>query len=65
MVNRTSRACRVAAVIFGTICVLHVVRLITRTPVVIGAWSVPLSLSGLAGLVSGGLAWWMWRSSGA
>lgn len=63
MANKAARACRVAAVIFGLIFVLHVWRLLTQTEVVFGTRPVPMAASWLALVVSGGLAWWMWRSS--
>ena len=59
MAHQASRACRVAAVIFGLIFVLHGWRLITQTHVIVGTWTVPMVLSWLALLVSGGLAWWL------
>jgi len=63
MTGHAPRACRVAAVIFGIVFLLHVARLVNQTDVVIGGWSVPMMLSWSALLLSGGLAWWMWRAS--
>lgn len=65
MVSPAARACRVAAGIFSFIFALHGWRLITQTEAVIGTWHVPMVVSWLALVVSGGLAWWMWRASGS
>jgi len=45
-------------VVFGLIAVLQATRLINRWPVVVGAWNVPLWLSGLAVIVAAGLCLW-------
>ena len=63
MIHHAARACRVAAGIFGLVFVLHLWRLMTRTPVSIGTWTVPMVVSCLALVVSGTLAWWLWRSA--
>jgi len=63
MASQAARACRVAAAIFGLIFVLHGWRLITHTEIVAGTWQIPMSLSWVALIVSGGLAWWMWKAS--
>ena len=63
MTSRATFACRVSATVFGLVFVLHVWRLISQTPVLIGTWPVPLGASWLALVVSGGLAWWVWRAS--
>ncbi|MBI3320438.1 MAG: hypothetical protein HYZ89_07640 [Candidatus Omnitrophica bacterium] len=63
MTDRTRGACRLATFIFGLVSFLHIVRIVTRTKVLIGNWPVPLMLSWVASLLSGILAWWMWRTS--
>lgn len=63
MTNRARGACRLAMFIFGVVAVLHVARILTRTEVVVGHWPVPMMLSGVASLLSGIFAWWMWRAS--
>lgn len=63
MANRAARACRVAAVIFGLVCVLHAWRLMTQAEVIFDTWLVPMAVSWVALVISGSLAWWMWRSS--
>ena len=63
MTNRAARACQVAAVIFGLVFVLHAWRLLTQAQVIFDSWPVPMAASWVALFISGGLAWWMWRSS--
>jgi uncharacterized membrane protein AbrB (regulator of aidB expression) len=63
MTHEAPRACLAAAVIFGIVSCLHAARLIKQTEVIIGNWPVPMALSWSALLLSGVLAWWMWRSS--
>ena len=58
-------ACRVASVVFGLVFVLHAWRLITGTQVVFGTWTVPMAVSWVGVVVSGGLAWWTWQASGS
>lgn len=52
---------RVAAVIFGVIALLHLLRLVYRVPVVAGSWSVPLWPSAVALVVAGVFAGLLWR----
>jgi len=53
----------VAAVIFGIIAVLHLLRSIFSWPASIGAFNVPLWLSYIAVVVLGYLAWSMYSAS--
>lgn len=53
----------VSGVLFGLIALLHLVRLLQGWPAVIGAWTMPLGLSGVAVVVTGFLAWSAWRLS--
>lgn len=48
-----------AAIIFGIVAVVHLIRLLMGFQVVIGTWSAPLWVSGAAVVVSGGLAVWL------
>ena len=61
--TRASRACRVAAVVFGLVSLLHAWRLMTQTTVIVGMWHVPMALSVVALMMAGGLAWWLWHAS--
>ncbi len=63
MAHRASRACQVAAAVFGVVCALHAVRLLTRTEVIIGGWRVPMTASAVGLIVSGLLAAWLWGAT--
>jgi 4-hydroxybenzoate polyprenyltransferase len=54
---------KTSAVIFGIVALVHVVRLFTGFTVVIGTWGVPLWVSGVAAVVAGALAVWLFRLS--
>ena len=60
MTNRTYSS--VSAVVFTLVALLHLWRFALGLPLEIGAWSVPPVLSLIAGLASGGLAIWGFRS---
>jgi len=53
----------IAAIIFAVMALLHVYRLITNFQVVIGSHEIPLSVSYAAILVTGVLAWGLFRES--
>lgn len=63
MKHEAQRACRVAAVIFCIVFLLHAVRIMQQADVVVGGWAVPMTLSWSALFLSLGLALWLWRSS--
>jgi hypothetical protein len=52
----------VSAVVFTLVALLHLWRFALGLPLEIGAWSVPPVLSLIAGLVTGSLAIWGFRS---
>jgi hypothetical protein len=54
---------RVAGTIFGLVCLAHLVRLFIQFPVMIGSHPVPVWMNGVAGIVTGLLAFWLWRLS--
>jgi hypothetical protein len=54
-------ASTVATAFFAFIAVLHLVRLMYHTKVVAGSFEIPLWASVVGFLVSGGLAFWLWR----
>ena len=54
-------AAKIATAFFALIAVLHLVRLLSHTKVMVGNFEVPLWASALGLLVSGGLALWLWR----
>jgi hypothetical protein len=46
----------VAGIIFGLVALFHLVRIFAQWPLIIGDWSVPKSVSWVALIVAGGLA---------
>ena len=54
---------RVAGTIFGLMCLPQVVRLATKTEVVVGGHPVPLWASAVAIVIAGGLSLWLWKIS--
>lgn len=51
---------RVASVVFALIFLGQLLRLVTRTEVIAGGYSVPLWLSAVAVVIAGGLSFWLW-----
>ena len=47
--------------IFSLICLLHIVRLITGLDMAVGGWAVPLWVSVPGAIVTGGLAFMLWK----
>ena len=45
-----------AGIVFAVVALFHLVRIFEEWPVIIGDWSVPKSVSWVALLVAGGLA---------
>lgn len=58
-----NKALMIAAVIFGVIAVLHLLRSILSWPASIAGWDVPLWLSYITVVVAGYLAWSMHSAS--
>ena len=54
---------RIAALVFGLVALLHVLRLILGWPVVVNGFDIPLWASAFAGLVSALLAVMLWREA--
>jgi hypothetical protein len=54
---------RVAAVIFGLICLAQLLRLLTRVEVLVATHPLPLWPNAVAFVVAAGLCFWMWRLS--
>ena len=52
---------RVAATIFGLVCLVQLLRLVTQFDVTIAGHVVPLWPNVIAFFVAGGLSAWMWR----
>ena len=54
---------RVASIIFGLACLAQLVRLLIRFQIMLGSHPVPLWLNGIAFIVTGSLAFWLWKLS--
>jgi uncharacterized membrane protein YecN with MAPEG domain len=54
----------VSGLIFAAVSVAHLARILKGTPVQVGAWAVPMSLSWVGLLVSALLAIWGFMQSG-
>ena len=54
-------ASAVCVFLLSIISIAHVLRLIYRTEIVIGATPLPMGVSVLAALISAALAGWLWR----
>jgi len=61
--NSPSMALRVAAIVFGVVCLGHIWRLIEQFDVRIGPHHIPMWLSVVAALGAALLSFWMWRLS--
>ncbi len=53
----------IAALVFGLVALVHVLRLILGWPVVVNGFDIPLWASAVAGLVSALLAVMLWREA--
>lgn len=57
-------ALRIAAVIFGIVAILHLIRIVSGVEVVIGGWAMPMWIN-MLGLIGGaGLCFWLLMLSG-
>ncbi len=54
---------RVAGTIFGLVCLAHLVRLVLRFQLMLGSYAVPLWMNGVAFVITGLLAFWLWHLS--
>ena len=52
---------RVAGTIFGLMCAGQLIRLVTKVPITIAGYAVPVGLSVFGFLFMGLLSLWMWR----
>ena len=59
----TRNYCITSGVLFSFVALVHVWRLVLGFPILIGVWSVPLSLSAVGGIVAGCFAVWAFRSA--
>ena len=64
--NSQKTGLRVASLIFGLMCLIHIYRLLfSHFTVQIGSHQLPILGSVVAVIVAGGLSIWMWRLSSA
>jgi hypothetical protein len=61
--NTPQLGLRVAGTIFGLACLAQLMRLVLRFQVMVGSHPVPLWLSGIAFILTGLLAYWLWNLS--
>ena len=54
---------RVAGTLFGLMCLAHLARIVIGFQVLLGSHPVPLWLNGVGCIVTGVLAFWLWRLS--
>jgi len=54
---------RAAGTIFGLICLAHLARVLLGFQVMVGSHPIPMWLSGAGLVVTGLLAFWLWRLS--
>jgi hypothetical protein len=59
--NSPALGLRVASLVFGIVCVGHVVRAVAQIELRIGSLEIGVWLSLLAGLVTAGLSAWLWH----
>jgi hypothetical protein len=62
-VNSQTIGLKVASVIFGLVCLMQLLRLLTGVEVFVAGHEVPLWPNAIAFLVAGGLSYWMWLLS--
>ena len=53
-------ALRIAGTIFGVVAILHLLRVITGVPILIGSWLLPVWVNVFGMIVTGCLSGWMW-----
>jgi hypothetical protein len=63
MVHSQTLGLRVAAGVFGLVCLLQLIRLLTGFDLQVAGHLVPLWPNAIAFLVAGGLSYWMWTLS--
>ena len=63
MVNSQTVGLRVASLIFGLVCLMQLLRMLTGVEVFVAGHEVPLWPNAIAFLIAGGLSYWMWLLS--
>jgi len=53
--------CSVSSAVFAIVALMHIWRFALGLPMSVGAWPVPGSVSLIAAVIAGGLAFWAFR----
>lgn len=61
--NSPHTALRVAAIVFGVLCLAHLWRLLAQVDVRVGSHDIAMWLSVPAVIIAGALSLWFWRLS--
>jgi hypothetical protein len=61
--NSPRAGLRVAAIIFGLVCLGHLWRLLRHLDIRMGSHDIPMWLSVVGAIIAGGLSLWMWKLS--
>ncbi|HEX9156464.1 MAG TPA: hypothetical protein VF827_00505 [Syntrophales bacterium] len=51
----------IAIAIYSLICLVHIVRLVVGLDITVGGWAIPLWVSVPGAIVTGGLAFMLWK----
>lgn len=51
-----------ASLLLTLVAVAHLLRLVYQLPLTVGTTSIPMWVSGVAVIVTGGLAVWLWKA---
>jgi hypothetical protein len=63
--NSQTVGLRVAGIVFGLVCLAHLIRLVTRAPVLIAGYEIPLWPNVVGLVITAALCLWMWKLSSA
>jgi hypothetical protein len=61
--NSPRAGLRVAAIVFGLVCLGHLWRLLRHLDVRMGSYDIPMWVSAVGAIIAGGLSLWMWKLS--
>jgi hypothetical protein len=53
-----------ASFIFGMVALIHLLRLLTSMPVIIGGWLLPIWINVVGCIVCSLLSYWLWKLAG-
>jgi hypothetical protein len=61
--NSPRTGLRIAGIVFAIFALGHLIRLLTRTQVLLGTHQLPMIASVIALIIAAGLSFWMWKLS--